>query len=267
MSTAFRELERVESRVLGAVRPIDAVTGTPIPGPLSVTTEGVRILRNASGLYVLLAAPGLASHEASFAAPPAAPAVGSTSITLTLSDAAGAYLPRLAVVALPRNPDPTQASDDASLFRPVAVPMLPSPAGALSTNWAVLRVSVAANNGDLLGGALVRVLRNDQVLARGLSDWRGEALAPVAGVPVTTFSEDENAVVITQLDVTLQVRFDPARGTRTPPAAVSAGQRAPRLPVVDPDALEAAADLPSVSQALAIAARRTQVLSVVVILP
>ncbi|WP_341679321.1 hypothetical protein [Niveibacterium sp. SC-1] len=267
MSTAFRELERIESRVLGAVRPVDAVTGTPLAQPLTVSAEGTRILRNLSGLYVLLAAPGLAAHEASFSAPPPTPAVGSVALTLSLSDPSGAYLPRLATIALPREADPAQAANASSLFRPIPVPMLPSPSAALATNWAVLRLSIAANNGDLLGGALVRVLRNNQVLARGLSDWRGEALVPVAGVPVTTFSEDENAVVITQIDVSLQVIFDPAQGTRTPPAVVAQGRRALRIPLVDPDVLESAANLPTTNQALAIAARRTQSLSVVVTLP
>jgi len=270
MSTAFRELERIESRVLGAVRPVDAVTGTPLALPFVVSAEGARILRNLSGLYVLVAVPavpGLAAHEASFSAPPATPDAGSVTLTLSLSDPSGAYLPRLATLALPREPDPAQATNASSLFQPVPVSMLPSPSAALATNWAVLRLSVAADNDDLLGGALVRVLRNNQVLARGLSDWRGEALVPVAGVPVTTFSEDENAVVITQIDVSLQVIFDPAQGTRTAPDLVARGGRPPRIPLVDPDRLEATPDLPTTNQALSIAARRTQSLSVVVTLP
>src|SRR6516225_5011741 len=183
---AFIELERVEFRVLGALRCLDAVTGTPIERAMSVEAQGTRIVRNRSGLYVLIEAPGFDDYNASFPAPPATPAVGSVAFPVTVSDPLGAYLPRSASISLPRDPDPANAGSDASLFRPIELPMLPSPAGAVATNWAVLRLSVTANNGDCLGGALIRVLRNGSVLARGLSDWRGEALVPVAGVPVTT---------------------------------------------------------------------------------
>ena len=265
---AFIELERVEFRVLGALRCLDAVTGTPIERAMSVEAQGTRIVRNRSGLYVLIEAPGFDDYNASFPAPPATPAVGSVAFPVTVSDPLGAYLPRSASISLPRDPDPANAGSDTSLFRPIELPMLPSPAGAVATNWAVLRISVTANNGDCLGGALIRVLRNGSVLARGLSDWRGEALVPVAGVPVTTFSEDANAVVITEIEVTLQAVFDAASGLRTPAANVAAGSTPPQLPVVDPTALEAAVNtLPAVQQQLMIAARREQALSLVIDLP
>ena len=243
MSAIFLELERVESRVLGALRCTDGVTGTPIDRPLEVRAAGADILRNRSGLYVIRRAEALAAHEASFEAPPALPAQGSVALALTVADPLGAYLPRRATVLLPRDPDPANAGTAASLFRPLDLPLYPSPAAPLAVNWAVLRISLVAAGGEHLGGALLRVLRNGNVLARGLTDWRGEGLLPVAGVPVTTFSEDEQAVVISEIEVTVQALLDPA-------------------------ALEAAAaTLPATQQNVAIAARRAQALSLSLTLP
>ncbi len=264
----FAELERSEFRVLGAIRCLDTVTGMPIDRRMSVGAGGVRVMRNRSGLYVLISAPGFDDYTLRFSAPPALPAVGSIAQAVSISDPLGAYLPRFATLSLPRDPDPANTGSESSLFRPFDITMLPSPAGAVATNWAVLRLTLTSTNGDALGGALARVLRNGDVLARGLSDWRGEALIPVAGVPVTTFSEDDNAVVITEITVTLQVVFDPAIGHRTPADDVVNGHVPLPLPIVDPDAIEArAGTLPAVQQQVVIAAHREQTISVVIDLP
>ena len=69
----LRELERVEWRVLAALRPIDAITAATIVAPLRVTAEGARIARNRSGLYVIHEWPALAAHAAAFDAPPPCP--------------------------------------------------------------------------------------------------------------------------------------------------------------------------------------------------
>jgi hypothetical protein len=95
-------------------------------------------------------------------------------------------------------------------------------------------------SGDALGGALLRVRSNGRTLARGLSDWRGEALVPVVGVPITTWAEDEDAVVVTVIDATLEVFFDPASGgVRTPAAQVAAGRMPTAAPAPDPVRIEA----------------------------
>ena len=124
----------------------------------------------------------------------------------------------------------------------------------------MLRVSLTETaSGDALGGALLRIRSNGSVLARGLTDWRGEALVPVVGVPVTTFSADEDAVVISEINVSLQAAFDSASGSRTPAAQVRAGRPPALLPLVDPAALESAFNaLPHTQLALSIAARRSQ---------
>lgn len=251
---ALRELERVEWRVLAALRPIDAVTGATIVAPLRVTAAGARIVRNRSGLYVIHEWPALATHAAAFDAPPALPAPGSLALTVSVADAAGQYLPRLARIALPRDP---AAAGENSLFSALAIALHPAPTARLGINWCALRVSLAHRaSGDALGGALLRVVAGDAVLARGLSDWRGEALVPVAGIPVTTWSEDEDAVVVSHVAATLEAIFDPDAGTRTPLAEVRSGRPPPRLPQVDPDDIESRrALLPRAQQEISLAAR------------
>lgn len=259
----LRELERLEWRVLGALRPVDGVTGMPLrSGAATVTLEadGARIVRNRSGLYVIHEWPVLAAHGASFAEPPDAPAVGSESLEVVIRDLSGRYLPRRVTLALPRDPD--QEADAAqSLFVPVDVPLYPSPTADLGTNWCALRVSVSRTvggnpGGDALGGALLRVVSAGAVLARGLTDWRGEGLVPVAGVPVTTWSEDADAVIVSTIAATVEVVFDPALGTRTPQSDVAAGRKPARLPLADPDDLEQRrATLPRAQRNVSLAAR------------
>jgi len=257
---ALREIDRVEWRVLGAVRFTDATTGAPVERVLRVDAPGASLVRNRSGLYVIRRWDELAAHESEFLSPPSVPAPGSRTLRLSVTDPAGDYLSVAAQVRLPRVSDPAHAADADSLFQPAVVPLYPSASAPVGANWAVLRVSLSeAASGDALGGALLRVRSNGAVLARGLTDWRGEALVPVVGVPVTTFSEDADAVVISEINVSLQAAFDPASGSRTPAAQVRAGRPPAVPPLVDPVALESVFDaLPRTQMALAIAARRSQ---------
>jgi len=121
---------------------------------------------------------------------------------------------------------------------------------------------------DALGGALLRVVSNGRVLARGLTDWRGEALVPVAGVPVTTWSDDPTAVIVTEIAASLEAVFDPAAGQRTPEAMVLAGATDVAQPVVDPDAIETArAGLPQAATFVSLAPGRTLSVSLQVTVP
>lgn len=242
---AFRELERQESRVLGALRCVDASTGAPIDRALDVRSldaAPARLLRNRSGLYVIRDWAALAAHAESFLLPPALPAIGSLRLRLAVSDPSGAYLPRIVSLPLPRDPAAGPLLGPDSLFLPKTVPLYPAPGAATGANWSLLRLSLRAqDSGDALGGALLRVRRNGVVLARGLSDWRGEALVAVVGVPVTTFSEDENAVEVSAIEISLDVGFDPrpnrdSSGLRT--SAVAEGRTPAVLPQVDPELLE-----------------------------
>ncbi len=237
--------------------------------PLQVDVANASIQRNRSGLYVIVTADALADFAAAFDAQPATPALGSVTLTASISDPSGRYLPRLASLVLPRDPSPANAALDTSLFKPIEIEMHPASAAPVGINWSVLRVSVsAATGGDALGGALLRVLNGSTVLARGMTDWRGEALVPVPGVPVTTWSDDPNAVVVTEITAQLEVVFDPAVGTRTSAADVSAGRVPAVLPLVDPDALEKNnATLPNATQSVQLAAGRSQTISFPLALP
>jgi hypothetical protein len=256
----LHELEQAEWRALGALRFIDAPTGTPVDRPLRVQGDGAEFVRNRSGLYVIRRWTALATHDASFESPPAAPAVGSLKLPITATDASGTYLPIAATVTLPRDPDPSHGDNPDSLFQPLTISVYPTTTAEVGANWAVLRVYLTeTQSGDALGGALLRVRSNGNVLARGLTDWRGEALVPVVGVPATTFSEDANAVVISEIGVTLEAGFDPAVGSRTPAAAVRDRRPQAKLPVVDPVSLDTRfATLKRATLAITIAARRRQ---------
>jgi len=233
---SLHELERLEWRVLGALRPVDGTTGMALRGPLEAFAAGARIVRNRSGLYVLHEWSRLPTHAAAFEAPPVLPAPGSEPLQITLRDPAGRYLPRLATIALPRDPQGVGAE---SLFAAVDIPLYPSVVAGLGINWTAVRASITDNaDGAALGGALLRVVAGAVVLARGMSDWRGEALVPVVGVPVTTWSEDEDAVVVTTIAATVEVYFDPALGTRTPIVDVRAGRSPTATPLVDPADIE-----------------------------
>ena len=259
MTGQLRELERLERRVLAALRCIDATTLAPIDDPLIVTAPGARLIRNRSGLYVVRSWTRLAAHEDAFEQPPAAPPIGSESLAVDVRDPGGRYLSRRVAIALPRDPDPALASQAGSLFRPVDVAMYASARAPVSANWVELRVTVRETaSGDALGGALLRVVADGRVLARGLTDWRGEALVPVAGVPVTTWSADPAAVVVTEIAASLECYFDRAAGTATPAARVRAGIAPADPPLPDPQALEdARAGLPQSMTPVVLAAGRS----------
>lgn len=269
MTLLMRELERQESRVLGALRFVDANTRVALAGPLQVEVPTARLRRNRSGLHVIVQAQALAAHEAAFLQPPALPALGSVALNASVRDPLGHYLPRLARLVLPRDPLPANAALPGSLFRPLDIAMHPSSVAPLGANWAALRVTVRDDaSGDALGGALLLVFSGTDIIARGLSDWRGEALVAVPGVPVTTWSDDPDAVVISEIAVQVQAVFDPAAGTRTPVADVQAGRARAALPLVDPDRLEAQrATLPGATLPSLLAAGRSQGLALAIELP
>jgi len=270
MTLVIHVLERTDTRLLGALRCVDASTGAVLTELLQVRVAGARIRRNRSGLYIIASAdPPLAAHEAEFDAPPSTPALGSVELTATLEDPAGRYLPRTATLALPRDPLPANAAQADSLFQPIQIAMFPASTASVGANWSVLRVSVRETaSSDALGGALLLVTSGANTLGRGLTDWRGEALVAVPGVPVTTWSEAPDAVVVSEISAQLEVVFDPATGRRTPQADVRAGRTPPVLPLVNPDALAAQrAVLPHASAAVQLAAGRSQTVSFPLALP
>jgi hypothetical protein len=269
MTGLLRERERLERRVLGALRCVDATTLAPVDDPLFISAPGARLVRNRSGLYVIRSWTRLAAHEDAFDEPPALPPVGSESLRVEIRDPHGRYLARRIAIALPRDPSPAGADGAGSLFRAVDVPMYPSASAPVSANWVELRVTVRETaSGDALGGALLRVVADSRVLARGLTDWRGEALVPVSGVPVTTWSTEPDAVVVTEIAGSLECYVDAAGATRTPAANVRAGMAPDHPPLPDPQAIDdARATLPQSITPVVLAAGRSIAVAITVTVP
>ena len=215
--------EAIDRRVLGALRIVDNTTEALIHRPLKVTADNVRFISNLSYFYVVSAAPGLAAHINEFAAPPSQPPVGSVQITVNVEDPANNYLPRITTIALPRNPDAATTHAAGSLFQPVDVIMYRASNASTNVNWSVIRGSVFRltnqDNRIPLPGVLLIVIRTDdeEELARGLSDSRGEFLVTVSGIPITNFSSGENddddtpdgPVITSETPVRLEVIVDP----------------------------------------------------------
>ena len=222
-------LDRLERRVLGAIRLIDATTGRPLHRPLSVSAEGVRFLVNRAQLYVISQAPGLEAHSAAFAAPPETPTTGSAPIEITIDDPLGEYLPRRATIPLPRSAAP--GADEPDLFAPEAVSVLPSPNAALRQNWSGVRLSLRLADDRPVRGALINLRRHagdedpdggeEELVASGLSDERGEALVILPGLPVSRSAgasepgeepppdTDDGEVTTPETPVTLEIVVDP----------------------------------------------------------
>lgn len=220
--------EALDRRILTALRFVDATVRSHVTTALELSGEGVRTIRNGTGLHILTAAPGFAAYTDAFAAAPAVPAAD---VVLTVRDRAGRYLPRSVAVALPRDPDPAHADLPGSLFRPLEVALYPAPAAVVGAGWATLRLRVVRAGGDQgLPFAYVRLVRiSDNVaIGAGLADERGEALVAVAGVPVTSWSTSPTAPPVVS---TIAVRatayydataYDPAAGVYPDPDRLEA---------------------------------------------
>lgn len=254
--------EQITRRVLGAVRFVDGNTGSQIGRTIAVKAQGVKFIRNRSNLYVVADAPGLREHRRVFEYPPASPALGSVSIELKVYDPLDRYLPRSCVLALPRDPDPENVDDlEISLFQPRDVELFSTPSAVEVPGWSVIRAAVhAEGSGERLPGAMFRVRRDvdGELIARGLSDWRGyalgEAMIGVPGIPVTTWSngsDDDDGdgngpVVVTEIPATLEVVYDP-------------DFKPMNGDLPDPEDIEARwDDLPSTSLSVQLASGRTE---------
>ncbi|MDZ7754051.1 MAG: hypothetical protein U5S82_21030 [Gammaproteobacteria bacterium] len=209
---------------------MDRATQSPVMGPMKITSDAVRLMRNRRGLFVITHADGLESHAEEFFEPPDRPAPAANQYRLAIEDPQRRYLPRLLMVRLPRDPDPDNVANPDSLFTPQDVAMYPASTASLAHNWSSVRVAVSqgpdARTAPPLRGVLIRIIdiENEAVLASGISDLRGEALVVVPGVPVTKFAdeeeegppevvppggghEDEPAVLVHALAVRLELSF------------------------------------------------------------
>lgn len=213
--------ERLDQRVLGAVRWVDHLTGRPIRRALDVRSEQARFRRNASDLSVLWNAarferytatvyPPLPGPEPTLPAPP-------VRITGTVNDPLGEYLPRAFSLDLPRNAGTAQPRPADSVFRPVDVALLPGPAARLNPGWAELRLTLRrAGDNALFPNVLARA-RGDlgdgaggRLLGVGMSDARGEALVVLTSLPLYQPDPGNGRIVPTELDLTLELVPPPA---------------------------------------------------------
>lgn len=225
--------ERLDRRVLGAVRVVSSVTGLPLDAP--VVMSGATVVRNRRGDYVLMAVDGtdvFDDYLATFDAPPTSPTPESVDVTLRVDDFSGRYLPRRFTLALPRSPNPADAD---SIFIAHTVPLFPAPALAVGMNWALVRVAVRENGTNApLAGALIQVINeDDDLIGAGMSDERGEALVAVAGLKLISAGGGNGNVTTTEFEVTLRAKVDPAASYPTNPDILVADNTLPtaELPI------------------------------------
>jgi 3D (Asp-Asp-Asp) domain-containing protein len=208
-------VENWDRRFLAAIRITDALTGITVTSALQVSAYGTFIARSASGIYVLLDAPGFHAYSNTFdIGGQAVPA--STNLTLRVQDPAGQYLPRLASVVVPRSTT-LPASDPGSVLQAQKVALYLSPAASVRDSWASLYVTVTSSDASKqpLPWTLVQAQdpATSKILATGLADARGQALLPV---PVPKVSAGTTEVIATSKAVNVLATFDPSVLTAGP---------------------------------------------------
>jgi hypothetical protein len=218
----------VERRYFGALKCIDKATGFHLSRSMQLSSDDLSFVRNRSSFYVIKQVTGLARYSESFETAPTEPPTASLSFDVEVNDPLGQYLPRMLEVALPRDADPANANDQASLFQAINVELYAAPNADIMANWSTVRVSIQRADPEFgqvpVAGGLLRVIRtsDDAVLSSGLSDQRGEALVIVPGVPITQFAEDPDEddgidldvitpVVISEIPARLELSLIPAQ--------------------------------------------------------
>lgn len=243
--------ENVDRRVLAGFRCVDAITSGSILSPLSVTSTQLVLLRNASGIFAVMDAPGLTSLTNQFLAPAAWPPPSNYEITI--QDPSYRYLARRVNIAAPQplpaavapgttttsqptttplptttasattTPAPTTtAAQGPPPLPPVTTPqsivLYPTPAAPVALNWAVVRVSVVSNATPPapLPWAIVQVLGAGNPPATGLTNQNGEALLAVPGLGLRLSSNGSGAVTEITTPATVTAWFDPTVLTQPP---------------------------------------------------
>ena len=213
--------ERLDQRVLGAIRWIDAVTQAPIPLPLVASSDELRFVRNLTGLTVITHADGLENYTGTLNLDTLAPAdviaVGSLAREGQVADPTGTYLPARFTLQLPRDPAPDLLPPDNhrpvnSLFTPIEIALLPSPAARLAAGCAQVRVLILDDDENPIPNALARVVAtaDDAILGCGLADARGEALVAVPGLKHFAPGATAEEVVTVETEARLEIIHPPA---------------------------------------------------------
>lgn len=252
--------EQSDRRILAAIRCVDGITLRPIQSSLQLSAPSSRFIRNRSGDYILLTAPGLETYSNTFRLETLAATPPPTTLDITLIDPSGYYLPREFSLALPRPADPTAAD---GLFKTLTVPLYLSPLASKNPGWAVLRTSIVNATRQPLPWTLIEIIpdvvqsgQSATILAQ--ADWRGEALIVVPGIPVSTWAtaaDAADAPVTTQnINIQVNLLFD-ASQVMPLPADTDFSNNPNRDYVPNPDALLAnRAALLTSSHSLAVAA-------------
>jgi hypothetical protein len=215
----------LDHRALAAVAFVDATTRVRVRETLRLTAPGASFVRNRSGAYAVTAMRGLEKHLDQLAKPPDVPGIGSIRVDITVEDPTRRYLPRLARLQLPRDPDLDHVDQPGSLFQIPQIALYPAPVAPIYPGWAVVRVSVKRQGtSDGLPWTLLRLRKAtvdasvEPPLGRGLADARGEALVAVSGIPVTNWdAADDGPVLSSDVDAVLEAYFDPNAGSPPDP--------------------------------------------------
>ncbi len=225
MSSSVAVREWRDRRIVAALRFVDATTGSSIRQSLRLQAPNSRSLsrfvRNLSGHYVLMEAPGFEDYSETFNLNELAISPANQNLTIDVSDPSGQYLPRQFSLSLPRNAaiDLASVTAETSLFQPVRIALYPSSNAQVNPGWAVLRATVvnAITNQRLPWALVIATTNGTTTLSQ--ADWRGEALIAVPGIPITTWATDAGEgtgpppVTATEVEATLDVVFDPTLTT------------------------------------------------------
>jgi hypothetical protein len=195
----------VDRRVLAGFRCIDAITSRSVVDPLTVAAPPLTLLRNRSGVFAVMDAPGLRSFTAQFLPPTNWPAP--SAFEVTIKDPSLKYLARRANISAPQPLASTA---------PQPVVLYPTPAAAVSPNWAVIRASVVSNATPArpLPYALIQVQGAGSQPPTGLTNSNGEALLAVPGLGLKLSSSASGAVTEATTAATITAWFDPTTLTR-----------------------------------------------------
>ena len=210
--------ESVDRRVLGAIRCVDAITGSFVSKALTVTSSQLLLRANRKAIYVIFGAPNLDERTTQFE--PVLPWPAATTFEISIQDPSRRYLPRRAQVQAPQKLSPP--ADPLLVFNPQPVPLYPSPAAPVSPNWAVIYISVVKSGGTLPQGlpwSVVQVGRSDNkavILATTVADARGEAILAIPGLGPEISDSASGAVTQPTVAVTVSAWFDP--GVSSQPA-------------------------------------------------
>ncbi len=208
-------IENVDRRILGAFVCVDAITGNSVVPAIPVTVPEWTVKPNRSGIYVIFNGPNLDLQTDEFI--PSGTWPNPVKFEVSLQDPSLRYLPRRADVhaplAVPAYP-PVPATPT-GVFAPQQIPVYPSPATTIGSNWASIHASVTRQGTTPPQGlpwAVLQVVRDSDhtILATGQTDANGEALLAVVGLTVQANTGGGGPVTVSTVAATITAYFDPS---------------------------------------------------------